>query len=39
MKKTKRILFGNDIFPNNSIWVIGVGILLIVFGMSFCGVL
>jgi hypothetical protein len=31
MEKIKRILFGNDIFPNNSIWIIGVVAILITF--------
>jgi hypothetical protein len=38
MEKIKRILFGEDIFPNNSVWIIGVGIMLIVFVLSACGV-
>ena len=38
MKKLKRILFGEDIFPNNSVWIIGVGTMLIVFTLSVCGV-
>jgi uncharacterized membrane protein len=38
MKKLKRILFGEDIFPNNSVWIIGVATMIIVFALSTCGV-
>jgi uncharacterized membrane protein len=38
MEKLKIILFGKDIFPNNSVWIIGVGIILIVFTLLACGV-
>jgi hypothetical protein len=38
MKKLKRILFGEDIFPNNSVWIIGVAAAISIFVLSTCGV-
>ena len=30
-------IFGEDIFPNNSVWIIGVGTMLIIFGLLALG--